>query len=227
MLRKWFSVPEEEELAPTATPVRNGPADPTREHAPQQEGSGARSANAAPAPGPAVPPGRYSSFEQIYQSVTNKLPRITYNILKVAEMTISPHLSSMSTEAKRCSLLMALDAAGVAVEDVLQDAVLRQKALTEYEDAQKARLKSFEQTKADENAKIQAELEKTTKAHMARIQANLDEIAREQDTFRAWQKSKNQECDRLTQAAEYCVPQGNGMGVSSLASVLERATMQQ
>lgn len=229
MLRKWFSVPEEEEIAQEAMPVRNGPPDPTREHAHQNEGSGPRPVNAPPAhpPAPAAAPGRYSSFEQIYQSVVNKLPRINYNILKVAEMMTSAHLTTMSTEAKRCSLLMALEAAGVAVEDVLQDAVLRQKALTEYEDGQKARLKSFEQTKADENAKIQAELEKTTKAHMARIQANLDEIAREQDTFRSWQKSKNQECDRLTQAAEYCVPQSNGMGVSSLAAVLERATSQQ
>ncbi len=229
MLRKWFSIPEEEEIAQETTPVRNGPPDATREQAHQYEGSGARPVSAPPPQTPAPPavPGRYSSFEQVYQSVTNKLPRINYNILKVAEMMTSPHLSSLSAEAKRCSLLMALEAAGVAVEDVLQDAVLRQKALTEYEDVQKTRLKSFEQTKAEENAKIQAELEKTTKAHMARIQANLDEIAREQDNFRAWQKSKTQECDRLTQAAEYCVLQSNGMGVSSLAAVLERATLQQ
>jgi len=229
MLRKWFSVPEEEEIAQEAMPVRSGPPDPTREHAHQHEVSGARPGNAPPpqTSAPAAAPGRYSSFEQIYQSVINKLPRINYNILKVAEMMISPHLTAMSTEAKRCSLLMALEAAGVAVEDVLQDAVLRQKALSEYEEVQKTRLKSFEQTKADENAKIQAELEKTTKAHMARIQANLDEVAREQDSFRGWQKSKSQECDRLTQAAEYCVPQSNGMGVSSLAAVLERATLQQ
>lgn len=224
MLRKWFSVPEEEETAPAATPAQNGPADPMREHGSQHDGLGERPVHAAPAVGT---PGRYSSFEQIYQSITNKLPRINYNILKVAEMMTSSHLSSMSTEAKRCSLLMALEAAGVAIEDILQDAVLRQKALSEYEDVQKTRLKSFEHTKADENAKIQAELEKTTKAHMARIQANLDEVAREQDSFRAWQKSKNQETDRLTQAAEYCVPQSNGMGVSSLAAVLERATLQQ
>ncbi len=221
MLRKWFSAPEEE-IAPTATPAGNGSPDPTREHGSYREEPGARHASPTPAP-PLSGSGRYSSFEQIYQSITNKLPRIPYNILKVAEMMTSSHLTAMSTDAKRCSLLMALEAAGVAVEDVLQDAVLRQKALTEYEEAQKARLKSFEQTKADENAKIQAELEKATKAYMARIQANLDEVAHEQDNFRVWQKSKHQECDRLTEAAEYCVPQGNGMGVTSLASVLERA----
>jgi hypothetical protein len=224
MLRKWFTPPEE--LAPPVPPTRNASADhPLRDHASPVEEQATR--QAGPAPAPNATPGRYSSFEQIYQSVTNKLPRIPYNILKVSEMVSSAHLTTMSAEAKRCSLLMALEAAGVAVEDVLQDAVLRQKALSEYEDAQRSRLKSFEQSKAEENSKIQAELEKVTKAHMARIQTNLDEIAREQDIFRSWQKSKNQECERLTEAAGYCVPQGSAIGVSSLAAVLERATLPQ
>ena len=185
-------------------------------------------ANPSPAAVPGnLPAGRYSSFEQIYQSAANKLPRISYNILKVAEMVSSSHLATMSAEAKRCSLLMALEAASVKVEDVLQDAVLRERALSEYEEAQRSRLKNFEQIKAEENAKIQAELEKLTKAHMARIQANLDEVAREQDNFRSWQKSKHHECDRLTDAAGYCVPQAGALGPNSLAGVLERATMTQ
>lgn len=98
--------------------------------------------------------------------------------------------------------------------------------MAEYEDAQRSRLKTFEQTKADENARIQEELERVTKAHMARIQSNLDEVAREQDNFRVWQKSKNQECERLTDAAGYCVPPGSPISPNSLASVLERATLQ-
>ena len=226
MLRKWFAAPEE--AAPPAAMVRTGPPDHAQAPGAHYEDAAMREAVQSPAAlvGNA-PIGRYSSFEQIYQSAVNKLPRISYNILKVAEMVNSSHLSTMSTEAKRCSLLMALEAASVKVEDVLQDAVLRERALSEYEEAQKSRLKNFEQTKAEENAKIQAELEKLTKAHMSRIQSNLDEVAREQDNFRAWQKSKHQECDRLTDAAGYCVPQGSTIPVNSLAGVLERATMTQ
>ena len=229
MLRKWFTPPEE--IAPQTAPVRSGPADSLKDQQYRVEEPAPRAISAPPA-APAAPSngtsgGRYSSFEQIYQTVINKLPRIPYNIMKVAEMVNSPHLASMSADAKRCSLLMALEAAGVAIEDVLQDAVLRQKAISDYEEAQRSRVKNFEQTKSEENAKIQAELEKATKAHMARIQGNLDEIAREQEAFRAWQKSKNQECERLTAAAGYCVPQGSAIGVSSLASVLERATLPQ
>ena len=224
MLKKWFSP---EEAAAENKPVRSGAADQNRAPANPAGEAAARESSLSPAPAPGAPGGRYSSFEQIYQSATNKLPRISYNILKVSDMVSSDHLAGMSSEAKRSSLLMALEAAGVAIEDVLQDAVLRQRALSEYEEAHKARVKNFEQTKLEENAKIQAELEKLTKSHMARIQANLDDVAREQDNFRAWQQSKNEECDRLTEAAGYCVPKGTPIGPNSLASVLERATLPQ
>jgi len=219
MLKKWFT-PLEEEV--TETPAARTPAADHTQTVVSEEPFPAGATAAMPAIG--VPLGRYSSFDQIYQTAVNKLPRISYNIIKVVEMVNSPHLAGMSSEAKRSSLLMALDAAGVAVEDVLQDAVLRQRTLTEYEEGQKARLKHFEQTKSEENAKIQAELDKLTKAHMSRIQANLDEVAREQDNFRSWQKAKTQECERLTDAAGYCVPPGANVGVNNLAAVLERAT---
>jgi dipeptidase len=119
---------------------------------------------------------------------------------------------------------MALEAAGAEVEDLLQDAVVRQRALNDYDEAQRNRLETFEQAKIDENKKIQQELDRLTGQHLARIQGNLDEVAREQDNLRAWQKSKQQESQRITEAAAYCVPQGSAASVSSLTAVLERAT---
>jgi hypothetical protein len=186
---------------------------------------GSQADQAAPPSGPAPAVGKYNSFEQVYQNATTKPPRLPYNIMKVAEMVNSGHLATMSPEAKRNSLLMALEAASVAVEDVLQDAVIRQKALADYEEGQKGRLRNFEQSKAEENTKIQAELERLTNLHMARIQSNLDEVAREQDNFRAWQKSKNQESQRITEAAAFCVPEGSPVSANTLAGVLERATI--
>ena len=222
MLKKWFTPLAEEEVVTASGPMRQGGADrPQASLKPADE--------AAPAAVPPVsagngPVGKYSPFEQIYQSAGTKPPRISYNILKVADMVESPHLGALSPDAKRCSLLMALEAAGAAVEDVLQDAVIRQRALVEYEESQRERLKRFEQAKAEENSKIQAELERLTNLHMARIQGNMDDVAREQDNFRAWQKSKNHEVHRITEAAAYCVPQGSPSGATSLAGVLERAT---
>ncbi|MBZ5576321.1 MAG: hypothetical protein LAP40_07180 [Acidobacteriia bacterium] len=224
MLKKWFTLPSLEEAAPASGSARGGTVDRVQGAAPPAE---------EPAPalrtpsGPAIPPSapKYGPFEQIYQGAAVKPPRLPYGILKVAEMMNSPHLSGMSPEAKRCSLLMALEAAGAEVEDLLQDAVVRQRALNDYEESQKSRLKNFEQAKTDDNTKIQTELDRLTSQYMARIQANLDEVTREQDSLRAWQKAKQLESQRITEAAAYCVPQGSAASISSLTAVLERATL--
>jgi hypothetical protein len=67
-------------------------------------------------------------------------------------------------------------------------------------------------------------MERLTSQYMSRIQANSDQVAREQDSFRAWQKRKQQESQRITDAATFCVPQGNGSTPNGLTAVLERVT---
>ena len=39
---------------------------------------------------------------------------------------------------------------------------------------------------------------------MARIQANVDEMAQQQDAFRTWQKTKQQESAKIAEAVTYC-----------------------
>lgn len=225
MLKKWFTLPTLEEAAP---PLSNAGRPTPAERSSAAEVSseepipGLRATASTPSPS-SVP--KYGPFEQIYQTAAVKPPRLPYGILKVAEMVNSAHLEGLSPDAKRCSLLMALEAAGAEIEDLLQDAVVRQRALNDYEEAQRTRLKDFEHSKLDDNNKIQADLDRLTAQHMARIQSNLDEVAREQESFRAWQKVKQQESHRITEAAAYCVPQGSAASVSSLAGVLERATV--
>ena len=126
-------------------------------------------------------PPKTAPFEQIYQAAGSRLPQISYGILKVREMADSPHLAGMSPDAKRGALLMALEAAGAQTEDLLQDAVARQRVLTEYEEKQQERLRDFESAKTEANRVIQGELDRLTSQYMARIQANLDEIAQQQD----------------------------------------------
>jgi hypothetical protein len=58
--------------------------------------------------------------------------------------------------------------------------------------------------------------------YLSQIQANADQVAREQDNFRAWQKRKQQESQRITDAATFCVPHGNSAGAHSVTAVLER-----
>jgi hypothetical protein len=168
-------------------------------------------------------PARAALFEQIYRNAAAKPPQIEYGILKVAEMLDNRHLVGLSPEARRSALLMALDAAGAAIDDLLQDAVVRQRALNDYEEAQQRHLKEFEAAKVAENAAIQADLDRLTREHMSRIQSNLDGVAREQDKLRNWQRIKQQESQRIAEAAAFCVPP-SGPGGVGLTQVLERAT---
>lgn len=218
MPRSWFRFsPQEDELPQNGVPRTVSPA----EHP-----APARPDNVSEAPRPSSnSPERnvYLSFDQIYSSSAVRPPALTYGILKVASMVNSAHLAGMSPDGKRNSLLMAFEAAAVEVEDLLQDAVVRQKALNDYEDARQQKLKELEAAKLEENNRIQLELDRITAQYMSRIQANLDEIAREQDQFRAWQRGKQQEAQRITEAAAFCVPQGSSG--NGLSDVLERATV--
>jgi hypothetical protein len=166
--------------------------------------------------------GKFVPFDEIYRNASFKQPKVAYDILKVAEMVSSPHVAGLSLEAKRCAVLMALEVAGVETEDLLQDAMARQRALNEYEESLQNSLRDFEAVKNRENAEIQAELDRLTARYMARIQANVDEVARQQDNFHAWQKEKQQESQCIAEAAAFCAPQSSTGSGNSLSSVLVR-----
>ena len=143
-----------------------------------------------------------------------------WGIAKTMEMLNSPHLAGMLSDAKRCALLMALEAAGTSVESLIQDAVYQQRLLDQQEEAREAKMRRMEASRLEENRKVQADLDRLTVKHMQRIRANLDAIARGEEDFRAWQKEKEQEAQRMTDAAAFCVPHGHATHNANL-SVLE------
>jgi hypothetical protein len=167
------------------------------------------------------------SFDEVYANAGIKATGRNYTILKIADMVNCKHLAEMTPEAKRNALMMALEAAGAEIGDLLQDAVTRNRALDDYEEERQEEVRKFESAKAEENNKLHAELERLTNQYMSRIQANSDQVAQEQDNLRAWQKRKQQESHRITDAATFCVPQGNGSNVNAngLSAVLERVNL--
>jgi hypothetical protein len=153
---------------------------------------------------PATPPSP-PAFEQIYQTATVKPPKLAYGIQKVADMGSSAHLAGMSAVFKRKALLMALEAAGTDVGEVLNDVVTRQRALKEYEESYLDKVSQFESAQTEQIRLQKAELDRITSQFKARIDASLDEVEQWHDGFRQWQKSKQQELQRLTEAAALCV----------------------
>jgi len=165
--------------------------------------------------------GRFESFEEIYRSGPANQPSLPYDIMKVAQMLDSPHISSMSVESKRGSLLMALEAAGAEPKDILQDAMVRQRALSDYEEGQQKKLRDFESYKGELNRKIQEELDQINAEYLARIQVNVNEVAKQQDSLRAWQKTKQRELALIAEACGYLAPPESSS--NNLVAALDRA----
>jgi len=166
------------------------------------------------------------AFEEIYHSAGIKVPKQGYSIAKVIEMLHSEHIRNLPNEMKRAALLMALEAAGVQVDEVLQDASLRQRAINSYEAIQRKHLEEFEARKAQDNCAIQAEMERVAAEYAARISNNLDEVAREKESFRKWQARKQQEAQRIAEAVALCVTQGGAKAAADpLAPLREMAAM--
>jgi hypothetical protein len=142
---------------------------------------------------------KLSSFEDIYHKspIRPATSTAAWDILKVAEMIHSEHLQGLSPSGKHSALMMALEAAGIAIEDMIQDAVERQRVLNEYEEAQRVRLEEFEKTKLQENARWAEELEAVCSQHRVRIAGAEREIERERTAFREWQERKDKEQRRI------------------------------
>src|SRR3984957_7986707 len=147
--------------------------------------------------------GRFDSFDEIYRSGPANQTNLPYDIMKIWHMLESPYIASMSVESKRGPLMMALEAAGADAKDILQDAMVRQRALSDYEESQQKKLRDFEAFKAEENHVVQDELDQINAEYLGRIQANINEVARQQDALRAWQKSKQSELAAIAEASVY------------------------
>ena len=122
-------------------------------------------------------------------------------------MLNSDRIRELSKDIKRASVLMALDAAGTSPDELLKDATHRQQALNSYEAGQQKQLEEFEAHKAQENTKIQAEMDRVTRALRERIKQNDDQLAREKETLRNWQMAKQHESQRISEVIELCAKQ--------------------
>jgi hypothetical protein len=145
------------------------------------------------------------SMEDIYRVSGIVSPRKGYSINKIVEMLYSEHLRGLSKELKRASVLMALDAAGISVEEVLEDAKARQEAINSYEAEQRKQFEAQLARKAEENVQIQAEMERVKARYTERLRRNLDGMAREKATFGNWLTLKQQESQSMAEAIELCL----------------------
>ena len=144
------------------------------------------------------------SYEDIYHAAGILNPPSGYGIQKVVDMLNSERLRDLAKDVKRSSVLMALDAAGTSLDDLLRDATRRQQALDSYESSRRKQLEEFEAHKSQENAQIEAELDRLRGHYAERIQKNQEQVDREKLAFRDWQGAMQHETKRIAEVLELC-----------------------
>jgi hypothetical protein len=144
-----------------------------------------------------------ASFQEIYEAAEITAPSHGFTVLKIIDLIQSEHIRNLSRDVKRSSLLLALEAAGVKPQEIVQDAVRRDKALDAYETVQQRALQELEAKKTQENQGLQAEIERRINEMQSRIQANNDEVAKEKERFYGWQLKKQQEEQKIADAVAY------------------------
>jgi Asp-tRNA(Asn)/Glu-tRNA(Gln) amidotransferase A subunit family amidase len=152
--------------------------------------------------GPVATP---TELAEIYTSAHIGTPAHGYTVLKVADMLQSEHIRSLAPDVKQRSILVALDAAGVKVTEIIEDAVQRDRALDTYERVLQKSLEDLRTQKAAENQQLQEEINRRVAELKARVDQNDAELTAEQNHLLAWRVRKRQEEDRIAEAVGYFV----------------------
>lgn len=136
-------------------------------------------------------------FGAVYQEAGIELPLHGYGVDKVAEMLESKRLASLGREVKATAVLAALEAAQVPIREVIQDAVLRDKALDAFEAAKEREVSELRAESEARVSAIQSEMETYLREKNAEIEALKQAGAAAGQAFQKLQERKRREEQRL------------------------------
>jgi len=205
MTKKWYNYFVSVDEANTADPSSSSARGAAASSKSAAQSVAEIAASIAAEPTFTTPVSDPTSFDEIYKAAEIPAAPQGYSILKVAQMLESEHIRNLPSDVKKSSVLVALDAAGADVKDVIQDAVRRDRALDTYERVQQRAVEELESRKSKENSQIQAEIDKYLTEQRAKMQANSDEVAREKERFAGWRLKKQQEEKKIADAVGYFV----------------------
>jgi hypothetical protein len=120
-------------------------------------------------------------------------------------MLQSEHIRALNNDVKRSSILVALDAAGVKVREIVEDAVQRDKALDTYERVLQKNLDSMRAKKEVENRRLEEEINQKLAELRVRIEENSKELKKEEESLMIWRTQKRQQEQTLADAVGYFV----------------------
>ena len=203
MPKKWYNY-----IVSVDDPVGAEPNPPNAKGTPVATKSAAQSvaeiaSSMAAEPKFTTPVSDPTSFDEIYKAAEIPPAPQGYSILKISQMLESERIRNLPSDVKRSSVLVALDAAGIDVKDVIQDAIRRDRALDTYERVQQRAAEELEARKIKENSEIQSQIDKYVTEQRAKIQSNNEAISREKERFTGWRLKKQQEEKKIAEAVGY------------------------
>jgi hypothetical protein len=203
MPKKWYNY-----IVSVDDPVGAEPGPPNAKSTPVATKSAAQSvaeiaSSMAAEPKFTTPVSDPTSFDEIYKAAEIPPAPQGYSILKISQMLESERIRNLPSDVKRSSVLVALDAAGIDVKDVIQDAIRRDRALDTYERVQQRAAEELEARKTKENSEIQSQIDKYVTEQRAKIQSNNEAISREKERFTGWRLKKQQEEKKIADAVGY------------------------
>jgi hypothetical protein len=199
--KKWYNyfvVTEGGGDANPPQPPADGAADAARRAADLVPGAETDTTFVAPVAAPV-------DFSEIYSAAQITAPPHGYTVLKVAEMLRSEHILELPADVRQRSVRVALDAAGVKVTEIVEDAVRRDRALDTYERVLQNSLDELRAAKAAENKALEEEVNQRVAELRTRIEQNNAEVTREQESLATWKVRKRQEEDRIAEAVGHFV----------------------
>jgi hypothetical protein len=203
MPKKWYNY-----IVSVDDPVGSEPGPPNAKSTPVATKSAAQSvaeiaSSMAAEPKFTTPVSDPTSFDEIYKAAEIPPAPQGYSILKISRMLESERIRNLPSDVKRSSVLVALDAAGIDVKEVIQDAIRRDRALDTYERVQQRAAEELEARKTKENSEIQSQIDKYVTEQRAKIQSNNEAISREKERFTGWRLKKQQEEKKIAEAVGY------------------------
>ena len=145
------------------------------------------------------------SFEAVYDEAGIVLPAHKYGVDKVSEMLESKRLATLGREVKATAVLAALEAAQVPIRDVIQDAVMRDKALDDFEAAKEAEVKDLKAKSEARIAAIKDEIDALLRDKNAEIEGLKKAAEDAERAFVELQSRKRKEEDRLHEVVSHFI----------------------
>lgn len=154
-------------------------------------------------------PSSVEDFGAVYEEAGIALPAHGYGVDKVAEMLASKRLAPLGREVKAAAVMAALEAASVPMREVLQDAVLRDKALDAFEAAKERELQELRARNQTRVESLKAEME----GLLRKINVEIEKLKRESEeagqAFERLQQRKRQEEGRMHDVVSHFIEGGD------------------